>query len=424
MLNNKIKASQEQRTVLLRKILLHAYDNTVFYSTYWDKNNILREDLINITFNDLHLLPSIDEQTLRNNWRDMSYFDKDAFRASTSGGTTGLPKLLVRTQSDWRNSLDSHIKLLKICGINKSSRMLIILPFDIWCVGFLTLESCREIGCFAVPVGIHMKDDVILKFAEAYNVNTVFCTPSRLMNISSMLTDSHIFLKGLKMLLAGETISNYCRINLQNTFEGVVKGIYGSEETDGLAAECNENSHNMHLLNDKFIFEIRDLNSGKLKIEEGNGELFITSLYHLGTPLIRYKIGDLVEIKKSNCNCKNNFPIIQVRGKVGEVLFFRDAMKVYGYQIEEAINSVFGSLLPFQAIAKMNDDNKEILEICLQANNLDNNQITRLRNEIKRVSFDIDDSINMGFLEIEVTTNSRYQMTSKGKFKRFIDNRK
>ena len=409
----------------LREILAHAYRHTPFYRRHFSDCGLTEGDLSQCSISDLVKIPLVDEQSLREHWNDMSVIDGSSFRATTSGGTTGKPKLMVRTRNDWKRSLDSHIKLMKICGLNESDRILIALPFDIWSVGHLTLESCKLMNCFAVPIGVRMDDDTTLDYAERFDISAVITSPSRWVHLSRMRPGLLNKLSGLKMVLAGESIAEADRRNLEQAWNGTVRSLYGSEETDGLGAECGMGEPGMHVLSDRFIFEIiGDVSSSKSSINSGIGELLVTSLYHRGTPLIRYRIGDLVEISRQNCPCGCELPKIKVFGKCGEVLVFRDATRVFGYQIDESLTEAIGSQVMFQAVALDGENDTEILEIRI-SDDLPDELIQALLRIVSLISLELQESIQMGVLTVRVKTgNLHFEATKKGKQRRLLDLRK
>ena len=111
-------------------------------------------------------------------------------------------------------------------------------------------------------------------------------------------------------------------------------------------------------------------------------------------------------------------------GKTGEVLFFRDATKVYGYQIQEAINEVFGEEHRYQAIAYFDDTGHEILELRLPLLLKSRTNAEAIEKVLLREHPDLADSILIYLLSIQVKF-VEFEMleTLKGKEKRLIDQR-
>ena len=384
---------------------------------------VSEKNIDSFSVSDLSELPIMTAQDLRENWNQLSVIDNNSFRVSTSGGTIGAPKFMIRTLNDWAISLDSHIRVLETAGLCRNHRLLIALPFDLWCIGYLTVDACKEMGSLAIPVGVRMDDEALADCLSRFSANAILTTPSRWELFSEKRPDLCAKHQGLLMLLAGEQVTNKTRTMLSNLWRGDVRAVYGSEETDGLGSECDQGG-GMHILNDRFIFEVKNSSNGDTQINKGRGELFVTSLYHQGTPLIRYDLGDFVEINTNGCSCGNKFPKINVFGKTGEVLFFRDATKVYGYQIQEAINEVFGEEHRYQAIAYFDDTGHEILELRLPLLLKSRTNAEAIEKVLLREHPDLADSILIYLLSIQVKF-VEFEMleTLKGKEKRLIDQR-
>lgn len=70
----------------------------------------------------------------------------------------------------------------------------------------------------------------------------------------------------------------------------------------------------MHLWADRYLPEILDPLTGTLTAE-GTGQLVVTTLYREAMPLVRYNIGDLVELRYQECSCGWHLPLLRVFGR-------------------------------------------------------------------------------------------------------------
>src|SRR5262249_27266960 len=84
--------------------------------------------------------------------------------------------------------------------------------------------------------------------------------------------------------------------------------------------------YNMHIIEEEFIPEVIDPTTGlpaPIVDSVQRGELVMTNLGRLGSPLIRYRTGDLVEMVHSRCECGRNSGFLK-----GGVLARADGMIV------------------------------------------------------------------------------------------------
>ena len=70
-----------------------------------------------------------------------------------------------------------------------------------------------------------------------------------------------------------------------------------------MTIECLENPGGLHVLEADFIAEILDLESGQPVPAGQVGELVVTNLGRWGSPLIRYRTGDVVRASPEPCPC-------------------------------------------------------------------------------------------------------------------------
>lgn len=98
---------------------------------------------------------------------------------------------------------------------------------------------------------------------------------------------------------------------------------YGSAESGIIAFECPEG--NMHIVMENVV------------VEEENGEILVTNLLSRSFPVIRYRLGDIIELADENfeCECGRAHPVIlNVLGRIGQ--------KIYGKTQEYPGRMIYG----------------------------------------------------------------------------------
>jgi len=116
---------------------------------------------------------------------------------------------------------------------------------------------------------------------------------------------------------SSENFTQQQRKVMEEAFKCRVFDQYGSAESVVFAAECEHG--NMHIEPEYGVLEVLT-ESGHIQ-SEGTGELIATTLLNDAMPLIRYRIGDLGEIRTSSCPCGRASKILKdLHGKVGAVI--------------------------------------------------------------------------------------------------------
>jgi phenylacetate-CoA ligase len=97
----------------------------------------------------------------------------------------------------------------------------------------------------------------------------------------------------------------------------------------------------VHLIESEFIFEVRDDAGAVHSLPESgtiSGELVGTNLGRWGSPLIRYRTGDRVEVTRAPCECGSPFAkmVGGIRGRVDDMFTVR-GVNLYPSQVEDLV---------------------------------------------------------------------------------------
>lgn len=106
-----------------------------------------------------------------------------------------------------------------------------------------------------------------------------------------------------------------------------VSDIYSSNENGKIAMRCREHD-NLHVQSEGIFIEILN-GRGELCAAGESGQVVLTSLHNLATPLIRYQIGDYATVGET-CGCGRASPVIrQVLGRVKNMAMSPDGRRYY-----------------------------------------------------------------------------------------------
>jgi phenylacetate-CoA ligase len=291
----------------MREIAIYAYQHTRFYRNLYDKYKV---DVYTCPLpNGLPVVEPADLAKYASDFRT----DEDVFKLCFSSGTSLLTKTLFRTSDDFERSVENQIQLMRWAKIQKNDIVGIIQPFGLWGYGELTLEACRKMGVLAIPVGGTVDDNENVKLIRSFNITIVDITPSRLIRILKIMGKRGSIKTAM---LAGEYLTNKDIDLIQKKYGVKIFNQYGCSECDALGSSI-EDTHLIKTL-DSFVYEIDD-----------NGSLVITSLYHHGTPIVRYRLGDSVKFAGEYINL----------GVREQVVLLDDGIKMQDYQITNCLGS-------------------------------------------------------------------------------------
>lgn len=163
-----------------------------------------------------------------------------------------------------------------------------------------------------------------------------------------------------------------------------VYSLYGTVEADVVATECPANQGEMDLMSERLIFEF--VSEEELAKERTNssyvpkmvpiadiadgafGEIIISDLSRDTLPLIRYRIGDIVQVHRAAAIHNVEYPTISVLGRSKNTILFGD-VAFYEMQLDNALKRCFGEdLIEWRITEQASDNNAHyLLEVQLVA---------------------------------------------------------
>ena len=410
-----------ERFECLMDLIAYAKENVPFYNRLYADIDITQIK----SWKDLNILPIITANDIINHSNELKCISKRPYRVTSSSGTLGKPKIIYRNREDTEKSVEVLEEMLKMAGVTEDDTVLIGQPFDMAHFGYLVLGGCQKLNALSIPVGISMTNEKYISIIMNYKPTVICSSMSRLLTIINLLKERAIvgvpFVKTI--ILAGEPLNNSGIEKIKEYFHTTPYNFYGSEETDGLASDCQ--MHNgLHFFDELFHMELLKIEGVKPKIE-GNkiGEIVLTSLYQKGVPLIRYRLGDIVEVEKEKCACGSIRPLIHVYGRAKDSFTIFDGITIMAYQIEDVLKNYFKSIINYQIVIFSQMPGFEEILLKIELKNQDEiYSESALINALWDCSEDLQGIRDTGQLKISVSVNqANISVTQRGKTKKVID---
>lgn len=240
----------------------------------------------------------------------------------TSGTTTGQPMRWLDTPDSWQWFMEAWSQLFRIAGLKREDRLAFPFSFGPFIGFWAGFEGANRLGNLCLAGG-GMSSQGRLKLIADNQATVVCCTPTYALRLAEVAAEDGIDLAAgsVRMLIvAGEPGGGVPTISarIEAAWGARVFDHWGMTELGALAMECVENPGGMHMLETECIVEIIDPVSGRAAMpdDEGirRGELVVTNLGRLGSPLIRYATGDLVETDPASCPCGRD--LLRLRGGI------------------------------------------------------------------------------------------------------------
>jgi phenylacetate-CoA ligase len=217
-----------------------------------------------------------------------------------------------------------------------SSRDRLLFPFSFGpFIGFwAAFESSAELGCLSLPGG-GMTTSARLRFMIENGCTVLCCTPTYALHMAEVAASEGIDLPASpvqKLIVA-----------VSQAWGARVYDHSGMTEVGPFGFECDEAPGGMHLLESEFIAEVVDPVSCEPVTEGNEGELVLTNLGRLGSPLIRYRTNDRVRLTRERCACGRSFARMErgILGRVDDMVVVR-GNSVFPAALDEVIWQVDG----------------------------------------------------------------------------------
>ncbi|GIM89632.1 AMP-binding protein [Paractinoplanes toevensis] len=235
-----------------------------------------------------------------------------------SSGSTGTPTASFYTEGDWADLIDRYTRMH--IGIRPSDTFLVRTPYALMLTGHVAHAGARACGATVVPAdnrSLATPYAKVVRLMHDLDVTLTWSLPT-----DALLWAAAAARAGLRpgrdfpalraLLVAGEPLSPARRARIAQIWHAPVVEEYGASETGGLAGECPHGS--LHLWADRAIFEVYDPATGRIGTD-GAGELVVTPLFREAMPLLRYHLGDRVEVTYRDCPCGWALPVVRVLGR-------------------------------------------------------------------------------------------------------------
>lgn len=301
----------------LRKFVAHAYLHTKYYKNLFDENGIKPTDIL--TFEDLKKIPPIDKQIIRENHKDLipDNIAELCYRESRSGGTTGEPLVYYCDEDTW-----GYITAAKIHAWQKTS----YLYGDSYvALGSTSLfpqkgRSLKNILYFFIRNGIALNGvNIDNSIAEKYislikenKIKYIYGYTSSIFLLATYVLENNIYIGHVKgVFTTSEVLTPYYKSTIESAFNAKIQDGYGARDAGITAFEISPGEYHVGY---NVVAEVVDC------FEPNTGTLLCTNFLNYSFPMLRYKLGDEVELLPAGSENYNGQVIRRVLGRTSDVM--------------------------------------------------------------------------------------------------------
>ena len=238
--------------------------------------------------------------------------------------------------------------VLSSAGLTPADRVFFPFSFGLFIGFWAGFEGARGMGALAIPGG-GQDSATRLAWMESLGATALVCTPSYALHLVEVAAERGVDLAKLGVrttVHAGEPGAGIpaVRARIEASWNARAFDHAGMTEMGAYGYECQEQA-GLHVNESEFIAEVLDPESGRPATD---GELVLTNLGRIGSPMIRYRTGDRVRVADQPCRCGRTFLRLEggILGRLDDMLIVR-GVNVFPSAIEGIVRR-FGSIDEFR----------------------------------------------------------------------------
>lgn len=350
----------------LRKLATAVYERVPFYKQKFDEMGLSPEDIRGVE--NLANLPFTRKSDLREHYPFGLFATPmdEVVRVHASSGTTGKATVVGYTRDDIDMWAEVCARCFGMSGAKPGDIFQNAYGYGLFTGGLGMHYGAEKMGLNTIPVsgGNTARQMTIL---QDFGTNVMACTPSYALTLADALNQAGIDPADLPVrvfILGAEPWTDEMRQEIEANLHADAVNIYGLSEIigPGVSNECVEEKDGLHIMEDHFIPEIINPDTGEVLPDGDVGELVFTTVTKQAMPLIRYRTGDLCSLNRDPCGCGRTLTrMSRVLGRADDMLIIR-GVNVFPSQIEAAMIGL-ADISPHYRLVVTRDGRLDRLEV-------------------------------------------------------------
>jgi phenylacetate-CoA ligase len=264
-------------------------------------------------------------------------------RIHQTSGSTGNPLYWLDTEESWDWWAECWKTIFQAAGVGSDDRIFFAFSFGPFIGFWAGWEGARKLGAMAISGGSQSTMQRVKSILDQ-QATVLVCTPTYALHMAAEAEKAGINLardSSIRITIhAGEPGANIpaTKKRIADAWGARCFDHPGATEVGAFGFECEAQPGGVHINESEFIAEFLDSNSSEAIAEGEQGELVITNLGRIGSPVIRYRTGDLVEPSAQPCPCGRPFVLLNggVLGRVDDMIVIR-GVNVFPSAIENVM---------------------------------------------------------------------------------------
>jgi phenylacetate-CoA ligase len=284
-------------------------------------------------------------------------------RCHQTSGTHGRPLVVLDTADDWQWWIDAWQYVLDAAEVHSTDRALLAFSFGPFIGFWSAFDALIARGTLVIPGG-GLGSLARLETLRGAKATTLLCTPTYALHLAEVAAEHHVNLEHLsieKIIVAGEPGGSVAatRDRIQSVWGARLIDHAGATEV-GPWGFADEAGKGLHVNEAHFIPEFLSVATGHPAQPGELSHLILTCLGRRGSPVIRYRTGDIVRPTWPS-ESPNRFVLLEggIIGRADDMMIIR-GMNVYPTAVEQILFS-FPEVVEYRLTARKHGAMDELL---------------------------------------------------------------
>jgi len=343
------KQLDQLQLVKLQRSVERAWNQSPFHRRLYENAGVNPDQIA--TLDDLRRLPFMTRENWMESQAEKPLFGDlitrprdQAIRYHLTSGTSGRqPLRVLDSRKDWSWIAEQWCYGFWGFGIRPTDTVFFAFSYGSF-IGFWGAHYCCEkIGCLVIPSGNMTTENRIKQIVEM-RATTVCATPTYALRMGQVAQKMGIDLAADgaidKVIVSGEPSIPATKAMVEEMWGAKCGDTAGMTEIGTIMIfECSHQPGGTHIIEDHFIEEVLNPDTGEPVPYGEPGERVVTSFGRGFIPLIRYRTKDMViKVPASNCSCGRTGDLYQggIIGRVDDMKLIRGT-NVYPRAVETVV---------------------------------------------------------------------------------------
>src|SRR5206468_2470798 len=238
------------------------------------------------------------------------------------------------------------MEIFRAAGVRTGDRVFFAFSFGPFIGFWLAFESAARLGCLCLPGG-GLSSAARLRVMMDNGATVLCCTPTYALRLGEAAREEKLDLSASRVktiIVAGEPGGSILatRARIESLWAGAqVFDHHGMTEVGPVTYECPARAGVLHVIESAYLAEILDPGTGAPVQPGDSGELVLTNFGRAGSPLLRYRTGDVVRACPDTiCECGRSELALEggILGRIDDMVVVR-GVNVYPSAVEEILRA-------------------------------------------------------------------------------------